>query len=164
MRVGIGIGSNQGDRLSLMERAMAFLKGLDPQARFSRIYESEPMDCPEGSGLYLNAAAELEWGGDLYGLLDRLQAFEMECGRGKPGERGVNLPRPIDLDILYADNLELRSGRLAVPHPRMEERLFVLLPLCDLCPGRQLAKAGISCKEKAGQLQASSPGAVRPLI
>lgn len=138
IRVGIGIGSNLGDRRSWMAKAFEFLRSLDEHVKISRIYESCPVDCPPGSGDFLNAAAELGWEGELESLLDRLQAFESACGRLPAGERGTNQPRPVDLDILYADSLVLVSPRLTLPHPRLEERLFVLLPLADICPGRRL--------------------------
>jgi 2-amino-4-hydroxy-6-hydroxymethyldihydropteridine diphosphokinase len=139
IRVGIGIGSNLGDRRAWMAKAFAFLRSLDERVKISRIYESCPVDCPEGAGDFLNAAAELGWEGGLESLLDRLQAFESACGRLPAGARGTNQPRTVDLDLLYADDLVIRSERLTLPHPRAGERLFVLMPLAEICPDRRLA-------------------------
>jgi len=149
MRIGIGIGSNLEDRRLWLERAFDFLRTLDPKAKFSQIYESSPVDCPAGSGAFLNAAAELEWEGELEILLDRLQAFETACGRRPPGERGLNQPRAVDVDILYADDLALATKRLILPHPRLGERLFVLLPLAELCPDRRLPGDRETLREKS---------------
>jgi 2-amino-4-hydroxy-6-hydroxymethyldihydropteridine diphosphokinase len=136
MRVGIALGSNLGDRGAGLLAGFGLLKALDSGVIVSGIYESDPVDCPEGSPPFLNAVAEMEFGGDLCELLDRLQGMERKLGRAEVRER--NAPRPLDLDILYADDLVLREERLILPHPRMAERTFVLQPLAEIAPGRVL--------------------------
>ncbi len=65
-------------------------------------------------------------------LLDLTQAIE--CSLGRPGQRPKNAPRTLDLDLLYLEDLEVETPRLALPHPRLEERRFVLVPLVRLGP------------------------------
>lgn len=140
--VGIALGSNLGDRGEELRRAFDFLCGMDPALRVSRIYESTPVDCPPGSGLFLNAVAVMQVAGEPAALLDRLQEYEIE--RGRAVVRPVNAPRPIDLDILCWGDRVLRTPRLVLPHPRMHERLFVLLPLQELVPDFRLPGDGRS--------------------
>jgi len=108
--------------------------------RVSSYYRSSPVDCPPGSGEFLNAVAEMEFADGIFYLLERLQHYEKSRGREEARER--NAPRSIDLDILYAADLEMASARLVLPHPRMAERLFVLEPLAELAP--ELVLPGLS--------------------
>jgi 2-amino-4-hydroxy-6-hydroxymethyldihydropteridine diphosphokinase len=137
MRIGIALGSNLGDRVAHLRAAVAAIRefaGLP--VLVSRVYETEPVNCPPDSPLFLNAAMEIGYSGDLHALLGRLQAIEQ--AEGRPMLRELNAPRPVDLDILYADDVTLDSPDLKVPHPRLMSRLFVLLPLNDIVPNRKL--------------------------
>lgn len=98
----------------------------------SSVYETEPVDCPPGSGSFYNAVIELETGLPPLELLGRTQEIEQTLGR--PAERERNAPRTVDLDLLYYDNLKLTEEGLILPHPRMWERAFVLLPLSEIRP------------------------------
>ena len=132
-RVFIGIGSNEGDRLSNISRAARAMSRL-PQTRLvqmATIIETEPVGGPP-QGPYLNTVVEVETGLAPHELLAALQGIERQLGRVPSTQRWG--PRPMDLDILlYADRL-MQEGSLSIPHPRMHERRFVLEPLAQLAP------------------------------
>ena len=133
--VFIGIGANLGDRAANIELARRALSQL-PQTRlvrFSKVYETEPVG-PMPQEKYLNAAAEIETQLDPHELLNQLQAIEASAGRTPVGERIKWGPRPLDLDILLYDQRVISSDKLAVPHPLMHERWFVLKPLAEIAP------------------------------
>jgi len=139
MRVGIALGSNLDERLHLLRSARLHLQGLhEDRGPFlcSRIYETEPVDCPPGSPLFLNAAIEIACTLPPLDLLAALQRIEQTLGR--PKNHAFHAPRTIDLDILYYDNLHFSLPELTLPHPRISERAFVLCPLADICPERIL--------------------------
>jgi 2-amino-4-hydroxy-6-hydroxymethyldihydropteridine diphosphokinase len=139
MRVGIALGSNLGDRAAHLQSAVTAIREFaESPVLVSRVYETEPVDCPPGSPSFLNAAVEIGWSGDIHELLTRLQ--EIEKTQGRPGIRPKNDPRTVDLDILYADDLVLETPDLVLPHPRLKNRAFVLLPLADITPERKLPR------------------------
>jgi 2-amino-4-hydroxy-6-hydroxymethyldihydropteridine diphosphokinase len=145
MRVGIALGSNLHERLHLLQAARTHLFALhEDHGPFlcSRIYETEPVDCPPGSPCFLNAAIEIACTLPPLDLLARLQSIEQNLGR--PREHAFHAPRTIDLDILYYDNLHFTLPELTLPHPRISERAFVLCPLADICPDRILPGWGKS--------------------
>jgi 2-amino-4-hydroxy-6-hydroxymethyldihydropteridine diphosphokinase len=129
---GIALGSNTGDRLAYLHAALEKMRALDPQLEVSPVYETEPVNCPGGSGAFLNAVTILHWNGTPVSLLEWLRGIESELGR--PLAREKNSPRTIDLDILYAGDAVLRTEELTLPHPRLHQRRFVLQPLSDLRP------------------------------
>ncbi|RYG27399.1 MAG: 2-amino-4-hydroxy-6-hydroxymethyldihydropteridine diphosphokinase, partial [Burkholderiales bacterium] len=105
----------------------------------SSLYRSAPVDA--GGPDFVNAVAELRTQLAPLALLDALQAIEQQEGRERPFR---NAPRTLDLDLLlYGDEAEvhLDSARLTLPHPRMHERAFVLLPLAEIAPQRVEAEA-----------------------
>ncbi|MFM8716687.1 MAG: 2-amino-4-hydroxy-6-hydroxymethyldihydropteridine diphosphokinase [Spartobacteria bacterium] len=139
MRVGIALGSNLHERLPLLQAARSHLYSLhEDRGPFlcSRIYETEPVDCPPGSPFFLNAVIEIACTLPPLDLLAGLQRIEQALGR--PREHAFHAPRTIDLDILYYDNLHFTLPELTLPHPRISERAFVLCPLADICPDRIL--------------------------
>jgi 3-methyl-2-oxobutanoate hydroxymethyltransferase len=137
-RAGIALGSNAGTRrwfLRSARESLAALPGVAGPVLSSRVYETAPVDCPPGAGDFLNAVVEIGWaGGDARALLEDLQALERAFGRAPAGERGRNEPRTLDLDLLYIEGVELGDAELALPHPRLAEREFVLRPLADIRP------------------------------
>jgi len=151
MRVGIALGSNLGTRTEELARARRWIRSLDPGARFSGVYETEAVECPPGSPGFLNQAAEISWKGSLTSLLDLLQEYER--GRGRQSVRGRNQPRPLDLDLLYADDRTVRTHRLQLPHPRMGNRRFVMEPLAEFCPERRVPGLPGTVRETAGWLR-----------
>jgi 2-amino-4-hydroxy-6-hydroxymethyldihydropteridine diphosphokinase len=135
----IGLGSNQGDRKAFLERAIERLRPL----RVSRIVETDPWgrtDQPK----YLNAVAEVSTALEPDALLDRLLAVERDLGRVRRERWG---PRTIDLDLLLYEDREIRSEALAVPHPRLARRRFVLEGLAELCPDRAVPGLGKTVRE-----------------
>jgi len=131
--VGVGLGSNMGDRLQHLQEALLWLETLsDRPACASPVYETSPLDCPDETSPFLNAVCEIHFRGDLLELLHQMRAFEMERGRLRIYKK--NTPRPLDLDMLYAGKLVMQTKELTLPHPRMLKRRFVLQPLCDIRP------------------------------
>jgi 2-amino-4-hydroxy-6-hydroxymethyldihydropteridine diphosphokinase len=156
-RVGISLGSNLGDRLSHLRAAVARLSPLlsGPHLLASPVYETEPVDCPPGSGAFYNAVVEIETTLAPLELLAATQAIERKLGR--PAERETNAPRTVDLDLLYYDSLAFEGGGLTLPHPRMAERSFVLKPLAAirpdlLPPGRSHLLQDPKVREVEGEL------------
>ena len=136
MRAGIAFGSNLGDRLLLLRQARACVIAsafLAPPILASSIYVTSPVDCPAGSDYFLNAVLEAELTGDPVALLRDLRSLEQ--GLGRPEHRGRNVPRAIDLDLLYAGDYEMRTDELVLPHPGISGRRFVLAPLAEIRPG-----------------------------
>jgi 2-amino-4-hydroxy-6-hydroxymethyldihydropteridine diphosphokinase len=134
MKVGLGLGSNQGDRLRHLQQAKNYLLSLSAQAwhRASPLYETEPVGCPPGAPPFYNAVLEIEFAGAPRTLLKKTQAYETAHGRDRNLPK--NAARSIDIDILYFGGKELRDKDLVIPHPRIAERRFVLVPLSTLQP------------------------------
>lgn len=127
--VYVGLGSNTGDRLAHLDRAMTGLAALGTVRR-SSWYETVPVDMPSAP-YFLNGVARLDISLDPLGLLEALLVLEKHEGR----LRGrASSPRSLDLDMLmYGDEVIDEPG-LRVPHPRMHERAFVLVPFAELAP------------------------------
>jgi len=129
-RAYVALGSNLLDREATLRRALAGLAETPGVARVaaSAFYETEPVGPPQGR--YLNAVAALDTTLDAFGLLTRLQELERAAGRTRGEER--NAPRTLDLDLLLFDDACIDAPELTVPHPRLHERAFVLVPLAEL--------------------------------
>jgi 2-amino-4-hydroxy-6-hydroxymethyldihydropteridine diphosphokinase len=132
--IGVALGSNLGDRCKHLDDAASFLQNISQLQALSSYYVSQPVDCPPGSDYFYNAVAQIRYEGNLLELLDYFQRYEITQGRELQPERQLNAPRPIDLDILYADETLMAERRLTLPHPRLAERLFVLEPLAEIAP------------------------------
>jgi len=131
-RAHVGLGSNLGDRMAVLDAAV---QALDADERthvmaVSRVYETPPVGGPPQPP-YLNAVVVLETDHSPHELLGVLQVIETALGRER-GERWG--PRTADLDLLLYDGPPLREPDLTVPHPRARERAFVLVPLVDADP------------------------------
>lgn len=131
MNVAVGLGANLGDRLTTLRAATEALGRIAAVTHVSSVRESAPVGGPSQPH-FLNGAVLLRWNHDLLLLLDELQGIERTLGR-VPSERWG--PRAIDLDILWAERTMIYGPRLTVPHPRLVERAFALLPLLEVCPG-----------------------------
>ena len=137
MSAWIGLGANLGDAraaLRVAVRALAALPGTRV-LRVSSLYRSAPVDA--GGPDYLNAVAELDTTLAPLELLHALQRIEQAAGRERPYR---NAPRTLDLDILLFGDEAMDTPTLTVPHPRMKERAFVLLPLAEIAPGQVSAE------------------------
>ncbi len=127
----IGIGANLGDARHTVTLAIARLAQL-PQTRLtaqSSLFRTAPLDATGDD--YVNAVIAIDTGLDAFALLQSLQELELAFGRERPYR---NAPRTLDLDLLLYGNEQIDSERLSVPHPRMTERAFVLLPLLQIDP------------------------------
>jgi 2-amino-4-hydroxy-6-hydroxymethyldihydropteridine diphosphokinase len=133
-RAYVGLGANLGDRDRTLREAVAALdaeEGIEVHG-VSTLRETEPVGVGE-QPLFLNGAAALETTLEAPELLERLLAVEQRFGRVRvPGEHG---PRTLDLDLLLYGEEQIDEPGLAVPHPRLHERRFVLEPLIELDPG-----------------------------
>ncbi len=129
-KVYIGMGSNLGDRLGNISKAVELIKGINDVnvTAMSSIYETEPMDFSLQPN-FLNAVLKVNTGLKPDLLLSKLQDIENRLGRVRTAPKG---PRPIDLDILLYNSQIIDTDRLTVPHSRMWQRLFVLEPLKEL--------------------------------
>ena len=133
MRGYLGLGSNVGDRLANLRAARAALaaRGMRVVAS-SSVYETAPHGEVRDQPDFLNACLGVETELAPEELLDACKAVERELGRSPGGVR--HGPRPIDVDVLLLGDLEHRSERLALPHPGLRSRRFVLEPLLELDP------------------------------
>jgi len=132
--VGLSLGSNLGDRLANLRVAVSSLADVRTSDHLlaSSIYETDPVSCAPETPAFLNAVVEIETDTEPRQLLDLLKGIETAMGR--PLVHEVNSPREIDIDILYYDDLALKTESLEIPHPRMRDREFVLRPLADIRP------------------------------
>jgi len=142
----LSLGSNLGDRRGELRLAVDFLRTLGSVERISGIYETEPQGMSV-AGLFLNLAAALETPLEPEALLASIKAYE--SSRGRDLENSHCQPRPIDIDILLAGKCELDTPALTVPHPRVTERAFVLLPLAEIAPGACHPQSGKTVAELA---------------
>jgi len=136
-QVFVGLGSNLHQPARQIDNALDELARvpLTRLAAVSHYYRSAPLGCPEPQPDYINAVAELETALEPEAMLAELQGIEARRGR-RPAYR--NAPRVLDLDLLLFDQRQLALPQLQVPHPRITERAFVLLPLLELRPGLRL--------------------------
>ncbi len=129
----IALGSNLGDRQLQLDQAVRYLQQL-PQTRLLRQsswHETDPVGGPP-QGKFLNGVAMLETVLPPQDLLNAILAIETRMGR--PASREKWGPRVIDLDLLSYGNQILQLPGLEIPHPRMQERPFVLIPLAEIAP------------------------------
>lgn len=126
-RAFLGLGSNLGDRKAYLRHA---LDRLPDVARVSSFYETAPVGGPE-QGPFLNCVAELATSHTARELLEICREREAEADRIRVERWG---PRTLDVDVLWIDGEAIDEHDLVVPHPRMFERAFVLMPLRELAP------------------------------
>jgi 2-amino-4-hydroxy-6-hydroxymethyldihydropteridine diphosphokinase len=138
----VGLGSNLGDRAAAIDAArrdIATLPGTALVAR-SSTYESAPLDA--GGGDFLNAVDEVRTSLDPLSLLRALQAIETRHGRLRPYP---SAPRTIDLDLLLYGDVRCATPELVLPHPRLHERAFVMVPLAEIAPSLRIGDRGTVC-------------------
>jgi 2-amino-4-hydroxy-6-hydroxymethyldihydropteridine diphosphokinase len=146
----VGLGANLGEAQQALASALRALGKIQDTEliRSSRIYLSAPVDA--GGPDYFNAVAQVRTRLTAPELLRALQAIEQAADRQRPYR---NAPRTLDLDLLLYVDARIASAALSVPHPRLRERAFVLLPLAELAPDRV----------SAGDLQAVAGQRIAPL-
>jgi 2-amino-4-hydroxy-6-hydroxymethyldihydropteridine diphosphokinase len=127
----IGVGANLGEAVQAVRDAIAAIGKLAQTSvtRRSSLYRTEPVDA--GGPDYINAVAEISTYLAAPDLLAQLQRLEQAAGRERPYR---NAPRTLDLDLLLYGSARIDSAPLQVPHPRMNTRAFVLVPLAEIAP------------------------------
>ena len=141
-RAVISIGSNLGERRNNLQGAVdtladtpeVWVTGVSP------VYETEPVDAPEGSKDFLNAIVLLDTTLSARTLLERAHAVESAYGRERDGE--PNAPRTLDVDLIVVGDRRADEEDLVLPHPRAAERAFVLVPWLDLEPDAEIPGVG----------------------
>lgn len=129
-RVILGLGSNLGDRLSNLRRALVELSQVIEVETVSSLYETEPVGfCDQP--WFFNAVCIGTTDSEPMTLLARIKEIERKLGRRPSVRYG---PRSIDVDILFYDDRIIATSELQVPHPRLAERAFVLVPLTEVAP------------------------------
>lgn len=126
----LSLGSNIGDREGNLRNAIEKLGGAGKVERISSFYETEPVEFTE-QPWFLNCALELTTELEPRELLDAVLRIEQSMGRKRIQPKG---PRTIDIDILLYGDLVVNEPGLAIPHPAMHERKFVLAPLAEIAP------------------------------
>ena len=148
-RAAIGIGSNVGDAEANVLRAYERLTELGTLVARSRLYRSEPWGVT-GQDPFVNAAALLDTALSPHALLHELKRIEAEAGRVVTFRWG---PRVLDLDILAYDDMRLADDDLIVPHPRLNERAFALVPLAEIDPAYAAQRDALPPGERAAVVE-----------
>lgn len=126
------LGSNVGDRESLIAEAVDnIVDRCGSLLRKSSLYESEPWGF-EAEFNFLNQVIMIDTSLEPHELLRKVLEIEIELGRDRQTKYETYVSRPIDIDILYYDDLVVDTVDLQLPHPRLHLRLFTLLPLCEI--------------------------------
>jgi 2-amino-4-hydroxy-6-hydroxymethyldihydropteridine diphosphokinase len=149
----IALGGNVGDVRATLERAVAMLcdgTAIRPLARSSD-YRTPPWGVTDQAA-FVNAALAVTTALSPHELLDRAMACERRLGRDRSQETHWG-PRPIDIDILAYDDVEIRDPDLTLPHPLLFERAFVLVPLAEIAPDRMIG--GIRVRDALARVDVS---------
>lgn len=155
----LALGGNLGDRreyLSAAVRALNSERGLRVE-KFSSVYETAPVGVVDQPDFY-NLVVEVSTTLTAHELLTRCLAIENKLGRVRTERWG---PRTIDLDVLWYENVTLRDSELTLPHPRMKERAFVLVPLAEIAP--TLLLEGLPAEKLAARIDKSGLTRLGPL-
>lgn len=126
----VALGSNLGDREGYLRFAVGELGNV---VATSQVFETEPIGGPGGQGAYLNMVVKVQTSLDPYAFIRRCQRIEANALRQRIVHWG---PRTLDVDVLFYDDVHISSEKLTVPHPRINERRFVLTPLSEVAPER----------------------------
>ena len=152
LTVYLGLGSNLGNRQDNLDMALKLLGQRMRIGKVSSIYDTEPLG-NTGQPRFLNIACQVYTRLSPEGLLTLAKGIENKMGRhGRSGE-----PRPIDIDILLYGDTVMETPTLTIPHPKMGERSFVLVPLAEIAPDavhpvtkQTVREMGEAVKEKQG--------------
>ncbi|MFH1129975.1 MAG: 2-amino-4-hydroxy-6-hydroxymethyldihydropteridine diphosphokinase [Pseudomonadota bacterium] len=138
----LGLGSNIGDRKAKLLETLKRMLDFDLKlCRVSSLYESEPLGLIKSQPFFYNAVAEVSTGFSPEDLLWRCQKIESLMGRQRKMDKG---PRTIDIDLLLLGTMVVDRPELVIPHPEMNQRAFVLLPLLELKPNLVNPRDGVA--------------------
>ena len=140
--VYLGLGSNTGNRQDNLERALGFMSQRLQVAKVSSIYDTEPVG-NANQPRFLNLVCQVYTRLTPTALLSLAKGIESKLGRtGKSND-----PRPIDIDILFYGDQVMETPELVIPHPRLAERAFVLIPLAEIAPDLTHPVSGKTIRE-----------------
>lgn len=129
------LGSNVGDREGIFKQAIEMIEcSCSRVVAMSHLYESEPWGF-DSDDMFLNQVICIKTALTPHDLLKVLMSIEIRLGRDREHHYDTYVSRPIDLDILYYDDIIVEDSDLVLPHPRLHLRRFTLEPLCDVAPG-----------------------------
>lgn len=161
MQVVIALGSNLGESINTLAQATEAIAQL-PQVRLlkqAQLYRTKPwgyLDQPD----FVNSAIMIDTSLELHELYRKLAQIELDFGRKRLFKNG---PRTLDLDLIWAADAQLNDEQLTIPHPRAQERAFVLVPLSDLDPELKFQDTGLTVAQALAQLPKSELDGVTPL-
>lgn len=147
MQLYVSLGANIGRREENLRRALQALEQrVGTLLKCSSFVETQPVDF-DSPHAFLNAAAVFETSLSAEELLDVTQEIEREIGRTRKSHNGIHYDRCIDIDLLMLDEQIVNTERLTLPHPRMTERSFVLIPLAEIAPALRHPLSGLTVDE-----------------
>lgn len=160
-RAYIGIGSNLGDRIRHCQTAIVAISEIAgvTALRASSFYETSPVP-PASGGSFVNAVVSVQTALTPGTLLLELQQIEQRMGRAVERAQGMN--RSIDLDLLFVGSRVVEQPDFILPHPRLHQRRFVLVPLCELNPDLCHPILGVTMRQLLDRLD--DPSVVRQLM
>jgi 2-amino-4-hydroxy-6-hydroxymethyldihydropteridine diphosphokinase len=153
----VGLGGNLGDPRAAFAAALAALAGTGEVVATSGLWRTRPVGPAQPD--YLNAVILIGWPGEPRSLLARCLELERAAGRDRSSAPRWGA-RPLDLDLLLARGLVWRGPDLELPHPRLHERAFALVPAAEVAPGWVHPVVGLTLAELADAVRRADPGAL----
>ena len=147
--VYLGLGSNMGNRQDNLEKALDFLSQRLRVEKVSSVYDTEPVSNTT-QPRFLNQVCQVSTGLEPMALLTLVKGIESKLGRLP---HTSNLPRPIDIDILFYGDQVIETPKLVIPHPKLTQRAFVLIPMAEIAPDLVHPVNGKTIKELMRELQ-----------